>query len=164
MMLLRNALEFHCCILSFRRFQCFKIVMIVGVFICIFFGTIISKITVLLAAVNMRTNTPLYCVQYNYTYINGSDIHAKCITLPNNYTVTNQDSCLMPENGEADSIERIGQSYSVCNAVAIRWIWGLTLILLTPEIFVFLRNLSTMCFKREKTPSRTIFLVVSVYF
>ena len=149
---------------SCLNFQIFKIVIITGVFICIFFGTILSKMTVLLAAVNVRTNTSLYCVQYNSSRINSSDIYAQCITLPDNYTVSSQDSCLVPANSVTDTIEREGQIYSLCNAVAIRWIWSLTLILLTPEIFVFFRNLLTVCFKKEKTPPKSVFLIASIHF
>ena len=133
--------------------------IIIGIFVCIFFGTILSKMTVLLAAVNVRTDTPLYCIQYNST----TDNYAKCVTLLNNQSISyNQTlSCLTPINDATDSVSRSGQYYGVCDAVAIRWIWSLTLILLTPEVFVFIRSLSTMCFKREKTPTASLFFTVS---
>ena len=136
--------------------------IIIGLFICIFFGTILSKMTVLLAAVNVRTDTPLYCIQYNST----SESYAQCVTLMNNqsFSVNQTLTCLTPKNDATDSVSRSGQYYSACEALAIRWIWSLTLILLTPELFVFVRSLSTMCFKREKTPSKSLFLTVSSKF
>ena len=149
----------------FWYFQVLKVVIIIGIFICIFFGTILSKMTVLLAAVNVRTDTPLYCIQYNST----TDNYAQCVTLWNNQSIIdltsyNQTlSCLTPRNDATDSVSRSGQYYGVCEAVAIRWIWSLTLILLTPEVFVFIRSLSTMCFKREKTPTASLFLTVSLF-
>ena len=142
--------------------------MIVGITVCIFFGTILSKMTVLLAAGNiLRSNNTLYCIQYQFTYLisngteNVTEFYAKCITPPDNYTVTeNSDSCLNPDS-VTDEIYQTGQEYSVCDAVSIRWIWSLVLILITPEFFVFCRNVWTTFFKREDRPSCCLFFKVS---
>ena len=144
-------------------FQVFKVVVIFCLFICIFFGTILSKMTVLLAAVNVRTNTLLYCVQYNTTPP-GVEVYAQCVTLPYVYNDSTNLTCLGPENGATDSLSRPGQDYRACDALAIRWIWSLTLIMLTPEIFVFIRSFWTMCFKKEKRPAKKLFFTVSCKF
>ena len=141
--------------------------MIAGITICIFLGTILSKMTVLLASGNiLRSNNTLYCIQYQFTYLisngteNVTEFYAKCITLPHNYNVTeNSDSCLNPDS-VTDEIYQTGQEYSVCDAVSIRWIWSLVLILITPEFFVLCRNMWTACFKSEDTPSWSLFFKV----
>ena len=147
--------------------QILKGIMIVGIILCIFLGTILSKMTVLLATGNiLRKNNTLYCIQYQYTYLisngteNVTEYYAKCITPADNYTVSeNSDSCLNPDS-VTDEVYQTGQEYSVCSAVSIRWIWSLILILITPEFFVLCRNIWIACFKKEDAPSWSLFFKV----
>ena len=144
--------------------------MVVGITVCIFLGTILSKMTVLLAAGNVLQSKErnLYCIQYNFTYsiLNGTEnvteYYAKCITKADDYNVSNSDSCLDPDSAMHE-VYQPGQEYSVCDAVSIRWIWCLTLILITPNFFVFCRSFWIYCFKNEKWPSLKLFLVVCIW-
>ena len=84
--------------------------------------------------------------------------YAQCMTAAYNYTVTYNESCLEPELS-SDSPTYHGE-YIACNSIAIRWIWCLTLIIMTPELFVFLRCLWSICFKVEARPkARSLFTV-----
>lgn len=49
----------------------------------------------------------------------------------------------------------------MCQSVAVRWLWCLLLIMVTPYLFVFLRSAWNCCFKTKKNPSLDVFFLVS---
>ena len=134
--------------------------MITGTFLIILCGLVISKMTVLLAATNTRINMSIYCTTYlqpgsnNLTY-------KQCVTTSYYYNVTGNESCLQPRHSNPDIPIGSVTEYDICESVSVRWIWCLTLILITPEFFIFLRCFWSICFKKETTPSVLMFLTVS---
>ena len=100
------------------------------------------------------------CLYPAFLYIsdNLTASYAQCMTTAYKYTVTYNESCLAPELS-SDSRAHHGR-FTACNSIAIRWIWCLTLIIMTPELFVFLRCLWSICFKVEARPkARSLFTV-----
>ena len=148
----------------------FKLVMILGTFLVIFCGLILSKMTVLLAATNARLNMSVYCATYlinnesykedNHTIIKYTS-YKQCLTTANNYELTNNEPCLQPRDSNSDVLIGSPSEFQLCESISIRWIWCLTLILITPEFFVFLRCLWTASFKNEDFPSKMMLLIVS---
>ena len=84
----------------------------------------------------------------------------RCLFASDSYTVRYaEETCLRPAQS-SDSWFKFGEYYT-CNSVPIRWIWGLMLIIMTPEFFVFVRSLWTIGFKKERKPSLRTLLTAS---
>ncbi len=136
--------------------------MIIFTFLAILFGVVITKLTILIAAANVREHMSVNCIKYNRTHSGKITHHyTQCINPAINYTVTYQEECL----GRIESMdsEYARGEYQICKTLSIRWIWCLTLMVITPEVFVFIRCLWTILFKKEKSPKKgTIFIVSKI--
>ena len=141
----------------------FKLVMIIGTFLVILGGLILSKMTVLLAATNTRYNMSIYCKAYQTTSDTSTSVYRQCLTTPYYYDVSGDESCLQPLDNSTDTPIGSVTEYRICESIAVRWIWCLTLILITPEFFVFLRSLYRICFKNETSPSCLMLFIVSKF-
>ena len=134
--------------------------VIVGTFLIILGGLIISKMTVLLAATNTRYNMSIYCKAYQTSSDTSTSVYRQCLTTPYYYDVSGDESCLQPLDSTDTAIGSVTE-YRICESIAVRWIWCLTLILITPEFFVFLRSLRRICLKNETSPSCVMLIIVS---
>ena len=109
--------------------------MIIGTFLVILGGLILSKMTVLLAATNTRYNMSIYCKAYQTTSDTSTSVYRQCLTTPYYYDVSGDESCLQPVDNSTDTPIGSVNEYRICESIAVRWIWCLTLILITPEFF-----------------------------
>lgn len=51
-----------------------------------------------------------------------------------------------------------------CVTIRMRWLWGVFLIIVTPNLLSFLRCLWAVMFKRTTSPTKTAFLIVSLIY
>ena len=135
--------------------------VIIGTFLIILSGLIISKMTVLIAATNTRYNMSIYCKAYQTT---SASVYRQCLTAPYYYDVSGDESCLQPLDNSTDTAIGSVTEYRICESIAVRWIWCLTLILITPEVFVFLQSFRRICLKNETSPSCVMLIIVSKLF
>ena len=116
-----------------------------------------DKNFILLAICSIR---PILFLEYKRSWTNISFNLYRCILPSDNYTmIYAEETCLRPADS-SDSWTKFGEYYT-CNSVPIRWIWGLMLIIMTPEFFVFVRSLWTIGFKKERKPSLRTLLTAS---
>lgn len=52
---------------------------------------------------------------------------------------------------------------STCDALAVRWVWCIVFIMITVQIFIFLRCFWYICFKSKMSPTKGLLIFVSTW-
>ena len=161
------------CFLFFRRL--FKVITIIVVFLLILCSTIINKGTLLLVTSHMTKDVTLRCTLYsinnaksssNVTSGSSSSPLHVCLRKPivhNLHPVNFDESCLTLNDDSGRYTYNRTIEEPTCPAAAIRWVWGVVFIICTPFVFVFIRCLGLVCFKKKRTPTKDVVFVVSTY-
>lgn len=115
---------------------------IVKVVVCIFLSlaillmTMLSKSALFLITSNIYTNITLEC-----TWVSETEVQ-NCVRVP-------------ADRAKSDHIHP-------SQAVQVRWLWALYIVVCTPCVFTFCKCLWRMCFKKTRNPTLRVLLLVCI--
>lgn len=143
--------------------QLFKIVTYGVMFILCFCLTILNKASLLLVTSQVRHNSDLSLECKTCHESHDGEIQAlqQCVALPYNYSRDYDKSCLCTNPANGTTIPTETKSGQMCDVMILQWIWCLIFIQCTPYVFVFLRNIWIVSFRRKKAPTADTMLFVS---